>query len=246
MPPHVRSAILLQLPPLAPPALRRRAPTRIPWRMSIRQSTLSVLRPMPHWLLSSTTVATRVSVTVKSAGRSSTPPLKYARSCCRCPLVKRARVGWTRSSTSWMWASALATCRKTSNERIKLTRPTLSALTRYPVRAQLMRRTLGRRKKHGQTNHLHQEPRPKACYRASRRHPPGRRSSPSCSEVGFLWMYRSGWTLATGALVVNVLATLALTVVGVLAFGERLHWTTVAGAAICLVGLGVMSARGGG
>ena len=59
-------------------------------------------------------------------------------------------------------------------------------------------------------------------------------------------MYRSGWTLATGALVVNVLATLALTVVGVLAFGERLHWATVVGAAICLVGLGVMSARGGG
>lgn len=65
-------------------------------------------------------------------------------------------------------------------------------------------------------------------------------------EVGFLWMYRSGWTLATGALTVNVLATLALAAVGVFAFGERLHWTTVAGAAICLVGLGLMSARGGG
>src|SRR5262245_26866807 len=59
MPPHVRSARLLQLPPLAPPALRGRAPTRIPWRMFIRQSTLSVQRPMPHWRLSSTTVATR-------------------------------------------------------------------------------------------------------------------------------------------------------------------------------------------
>lgn len=64
-------------------------------------------------------------------------------------------------------------------------------------------------------------------------------------EVGFLWMYRSGWALTTGALVVNVLATIALAAVGVLAFGERLHWTTVAGAAICLAGLGVMSLRGG-
>lgn len=64
-------------------------------------------------------------------------------------------------------------------------------------------------------------------------------------EVGFVWMYRSGWTLATGALVVNVLATLALATVGAVAFGERLHWTTVAGAAICLAGLGVMSLRGG-
>ena len=106
---------LLQLPPLAPPARRRRAPTRIPWRMSIRQSTLSVLRPMPHWRLSSTTVATRVSVTLKSAGRSRTPPLKYARSCCRCPLVKRARVGWIRSSTSWMRVSAVRPCRRTPN-----------------------------------------------------------------------------------------------------------------------------------
>lgn len=33
----------------------------------------------------------------------------------------------------------------------------------------------------------------------------------------------------------------ALAVVGVLAFGERLHWTT--GAVICLVGSGLMSAR---
>lgn len=63
-------------------------------------------------------------------------------------------------------------------------------------------------------------------------------------EVGFLWMYRSGWTLATGALTVNVLATLALAVVGVVALGERLHWTTLVGGAICLVGLGVMSMRG--
>lgn len=62
-------------------------------------------------------------------------------------------------------------------------------------------------------------------------------------EVGFLWMYRSGWTLATGALMVNVLATLALAAAGVFVFGERPHWTTAVGAAICLVGLGVMRAR---
>jgi drug/metabolite transporter (DMT)-like permease len=52
------------------------------------------------------------------------------------------------------------------------------------------------------------------------------------------------WASA-GALVVNVLATVALAAVGALFLGERLHWTTVAGAAICLVGLGVMSLRGG-
>lgn len=62
-------------------------------------------------------------------------------------------------------------------------------------------------------------------------------------EVGFLWMYRSGWTLATGALMVNMLATLALATIGVLVFGERLHWNTIVGAAICLVGLAVMGAH---
>ena len=121
MPLHVRSAIPLLPPPLAPRALRRRAHTRIRWRMSIKQSTLSVQRPMPHWLLSSTTLAIQTSVMARSAGRSSTPPLKCARSCCRCPLVKRVRVGWTRSSMSWMRASALGPCRKTPNKRLHLT-----------------------------------------------------------------------------------------------------------------------------
>ena len=41
-------AMGLRLPPLAPQERRQRAHTRIPWRMSIRQSTLSALRPMPH------------------------------------------------------------------------------------------------------------------------------------------------------------------------------------------------------
>lgn len=62
-------------------------------------------------------------------------------------------------------------------------------------------------------------------------------------EVGFLWMYRSGWTLATGALSVNVLATVALAAVGAVLLSERLRWTTVAGAAICLAGLALMGVR---
>ena len=68
-----------------------------------------------HIVVSSTRVATQASVTLKSAGRLRTPPLKYARSCYRCPLVKRARVGWIRSSTSWMRVSAVRPCRRTPN-----------------------------------------------------------------------------------------------------------------------------------
>ena len=56
--------------------VRRRAPTHIPWRTSIKQSTLSAQRRMPHWRLNSNTRAIQVSATVKSVGRSSTPPLK--------------------------------------------------------------------------------------------------------------------------------------------------------------------------
>ncbi|HNP71020.1 MAG TPA: DMT family transporter [Kouleothrix sp.] len=62
-------------------------------------------------------------------------------------------------------------------------------------------------------------------------------------EAGFLWMYRSGWTLATGALVVNVLATIALAAIGAIVFGERLSWTMAAGALLCVAGLAVMSYR---
>ena len=113
MPLHVRSAILRPPPLLVRRALRRPAPTRIPWRMSIKPSTSSVQRPMPHWPLSSTTMAIQGSPTARSVGQSSTPPLKRARSCSGCPLVKPARVDWTRSSMSWMRASALGTCRKT-------------------------------------------------------------------------------------------------------------------------------------
>ena len=109
MPSHARSATLLRHQPPARRAWRRRAPTRIRCRMSIRPSTSLGRRPMPHWRLNSTTPAIHVSVTPRSAGRSSKLPRKCARSCGRCPPAKRARVVWTRSSTSWMRASALAT-----------------------------------------------------------------------------------------------------------------------------------------
>jgi hypothetical protein len=56
-PQHVRSVIQLRLPLLAPRALQLRAHTHTRWRMSIKQSTLSVQRLMPHWRLSSTMLA---------------------------------------------------------------------------------------------------------------------------------------------------------------------------------------------
>ena len=48
----------------------------------------------------------KASVMARFVGQSNTSPLKCAKSCYRCPLVKRETVGWTRSSMSWMRASA--------------------------------------------------------------------------------------------------------------------------------------------
>src|SRR5512143_2339646 len=92
----------VQQPPFTPPALQRRPLTRIHWRMSAKQSTFSVQRPMPLWRLSSTTPAIQTSGMARFAGQSNTLPLKCAKSCFRCPFVKREKVGWTRSCMNWM------------------------------------------------------------------------------------------------------------------------------------------------
>jgi drug/metabolite transporter (DMT)-like permease len=62
-------------------------------------------------------------------------------------------------------------------------------------------------------------------------------------EFGFLWMYRSGWGVSTGGLAVNIAATVALVAVGLLFFGERLTPANWFGAAICLVGLVLLTYR---
>ncbi len=109
-PRHARSATPRRPPRLARRALPLRAPSRTPWWMFIRQNTLSARRPMPPWLLSLTTAAIQASVRARSVGRLNTLPPRCARFCCRCPLVKRARVGWTHSFMHSMQASALRPC----------------------------------------------------------------------------------------------------------------------------------------
>jgi hypothetical protein len=83
------------------------AHTHIRWWMSNKQSTLSVQRPMPHWPLNSSTLATQTSVMARSTGRLSTRLLKCARSYSRCLLVNRERAGWTCFFMHWMRAFAV-------------------------------------------------------------------------------------------------------------------------------------------
>jgi drug/metabolite transporter (DMT)-like permease len=63
-------------------------------------------------------------------------------------------------------------------------------------------------------------------------------------EFGFLWMYRSGWGISTGGLSVNVVATVALLMVGVWVFREQLSLLNWLGVGVCLVGLALMAHRG--
>ncbi len=56
-------------------------------------------------------------------------------------------------------------------------------------------------------------------------------------EVGFLLVYRSGWSIGLAAVLVNVVASLILVPIAVLYFKDRLTWVNLAGILICLVGL---------
>jgi drug/metabolite transporter (DMT)-like permease len=65
-------------------------------------------------------------------------------------------------------------------------------------------------------------------------------------EVGFLWMYRSGWQISLGALAVNILATIALITIGVIFFGERLSTINWIGITVCIVGMVLLNYRAAG
>lgn len=63
-------------------------------------------------------------------------------------------------------------------------------------------------------------------------------------DLGFLFLYRSGFDLSLGALVTQSTAALALLVVGVLVFRERLSPANVLGLALCLAGLWLVNRKG--
>jgi drug/metabolite transporter (DMT)-like permease len=62
-------------------------------------------------------------------------------------------------------------------------------------------------------------------------------------DLGFLLLYRSGFDLSLGQLVTQSVAALMLIIVGVAAFRERLSVANVAGIALCIVGLWLISRR---
>lgn len=56
-------------------------------------------------------------------------------------------------------------------------------------------------------------------------------------ELGYIFMYRSGWKVSSGALVANICLAIALIVVGAILYGENITVKQVLGIFVCIVGL---------
>jgi len=60
-------------------------------------------------------------------------------------------------------------------------------------------------------------------------------------ELGYLAMYRSGWSASAGSVVVQTFTALMLVGIGLIAFHEHLTPGRVVGLALCLVGAGLIA-----
>lgn len=56
-------------------------------------------------------------------------------------------------------------------------------------------------------------------------------------ELGYIFMYRAGWKVSSGALVANICLAIALIFVGAILYGENITLKQVLGIFICIVGL---------
>ena len=62
-------------------------------------------------------------------------------------------------------------------------------------------------------------------------------------ELGFLLMYRYGWTLSTGNLVTGVFVNIILVGLGVILLGEKVSLINAAGIALSILGVAMISYR---
>ena len=62
-------------------------------------------------------------------------------------------------------------------------------------------------------------------------------------ELGFLLMYRYGWTLSAGNLVTGVFINITLVVLGVALLGEKVSTLNAIGIACCILGVALISYR---
>ena len=50
-------------------------------------------------------------------------------------------------------------------------------------------------------------------------------------------MYRAGWNISIGTIVINAAATLVLVPIGLLVYQEKLNWVNAVGILVCVLGL---------
>ncbi len=62
-------------------------------------------------------------------------------------------------------------------------------------------------------------------------------------ELGFLLMYRYGWNLSTGNLITSVFINVVLVVIGISLLSEKLSLINLAGIALSIVGVALISYR---
>ncbi len=62
-------------------------------------------------------------------------------------------------------------------------------------------------------------------------------------ELGFVVAYRAGWRISVASLIANVATALLLVAIGVVFFREHLSGRSVAGIALCILGLGLVMYR---
>ena len=60
-------------------------------------------------------------------------------------------------------------------------------------------------------------------------------------ELGYIFMYRAGWKVSSGALVANICLAIALIFVGAILYGENITVKQVLGIFICIAGLFLIS-----
>ncbi|MCR4666243.1 MAG: EamA family transporter [Desulfovibrio sp.] len=59
-------------------------------------------------------------------------------------------------------------------------------------------------------------------------------------EIGFIFIYRSGWKISTASLLVNILLALALIAVGIVFYNESLTVRQIIGVVFCLIGVSAL------
>lgn len=62
-------------------------------------------------------------------------------------------------------------------------------------------------------------------------------------EGGFLWLYRCGWSVSVGPILSYTGLAVALLLLGALLFHEHVGWRQIAGTALCLAGIALVTSR---